>query len=272
MALVSVLWGIALLSIIALSFLSSGTTSYRIAANLTEAAKVDAVAEGAVTRAVLALLDTRPARRWRVDNVAYTLELQGQPVKVSLQDELGRIDLNYADQALLLRLFQSAGGLDIDSATRLVDRILDWRSEGTFRKGPNAGDYDAIGSPSLIRHGAFQSVDELKLIVGVTTNLFRSVEPALTVYSGSQFFDPRVAPREALLALSTMDDAKVDAIILSRHDGDGPVPTTAITLAGHAFTVRIELERSNGALVREAVIRLTDDSRNPYWFLSWKAK
>jgi general secretion pathway protein K len=39
----------------------------------------------------------------------------------------------------------------------------------------------------------------------MTPALFAQVKPALTVYSGRQFIDPQVAPREALLALPGMD-------------------------------------------------------------------
>ena len=53
MALIAVLWGIALLSIIATSFLSSGAMSYRMAHNAIDVAKVDAIGEAMVARAVL---------------------------------------------------------------------------------------------------------------------------------------------------------------------------------------------------------------------------
>jgi general secretion pathway protein K len=42
--------------------------------------------------------------------------------------------------------------------------------------------------------------------------------------------------------------------------------------AGRAFTIRIELERRNGVLMREAVIRLTDNPAQPYWVLGWTTK
>jgi general secretion pathway protein K len=278
MGLIAVLWGIALLSIIATTFLWSGTVSYRIARNSIEIAQVDAVAEAAVARAAISLLASRPDQRWRVDGVPYNFNFGGAIGKISIQDELGRIDLNHADRGLLIGLFQSVG-LNVEAASRLVDKILDWREGGSSRRlnGAKAQDYRAAGSTYLPRNGAFQSVDELKLVMDMTADLFRRVEPAVTVYSGSQFIDPRVAPPEALLALPGMDPSKVASTISARTtDTNAPSASNfsaaSMSLVGRAFAIRTEIEKAHGPIVRGAVIRLTDDPNNPYWVLNWKTK
>jgi general secretion pathway protein K len=279
MALIVVLWGVALLSVIATSFLTSGGTSYRIARQAIDVAQVDAIGEGAVARAVLALADARAEPRWRVDGSTQRIELFGLAIGISIQDELGRIDINHADGALLARVFRAAG-LDEDGSARLTDKILDWRDTNPGRRlnGANAQDYRAAGYSHAPRKGAFQGVDELKLVMGMTPDLYRRVEPALTVYSGSQFFDQRVAPREALLALPGMDAAKVAAMLAARaqENVQGTVQPNvqmpAVSLAGRAFTIRSEIERPTGLQVREAVVRLTDDPARPYWVLNWKAR
>jgi general secretion pathway protein K len=110
--------------------------------------------------------------------------------------------------------------------------------------------------------------------MGMTRDLYRRVEPAITVYSGRQFFDPQFAPREALLALPTMTADAVANIIAARTSqavGAGVIPT-AIPLGGRAFSIRIEIPSSAGVAVHEAVVRLTDDARQPFWVLSWKNK
>src|SRR5882672_10192392 len=217
MALIVVLWGIALLSIIATSFLSSSATSYRIARNAIDVAQTDAIGEAAVSRAVLSLLDVPPDRRWRADGTTQLTEFAGLSIRIAIQDELGRIDINHADGTLLGRVLR-AGGLDEEASAKLTDKILDWRDANPARRlnGANAQDYRAAGSAYVPRKGAFQSVDELKLVMGVAPDLYRRIEPALTVYSGSQFFDQRVAPREALLALPGMDAAKVTTMLAAR--------------------------------------------------------
>ncbi len=179
MSLVSVLWGVALLSIIAAAFLSSGSTSHRIARHSIEVAQVDAIAEAGVTYAALSLLNGRLDRRWRTDGVAQGFEFLGTPVSVSIQDELGRIDVNYADGALLARALQAAG-LEGQAASVLADRILDWRELNPGRRlnGASEQDYRSAGGAYLRRKGPFQSLAELKLVTGMTPDLYRRVEPA----------------------------------------------------------------------------------------------
>jgi general secretion pathway protein K len=72
----------------------------------------------------------------------------------------------------------------------------------------------------------------------MTPELFRRVEPALTVYSGRPFIDPRLAPAEVLLALRSMDAGKVADLIAARTAvalGPGPAsaPETPSPLAGY---------------------------------------
>jgi general secretion pathway protein K len=268
--LVSVIWGVALLSVLAVSFLLTGTTSQRLARNEANSAQIEAVAKAAVARAALGLLDPHPETRWRADGVPYEFGFDGTHIRVQIQDELGRIDLNHADEPVLVSLFQSVG-LDFQSASSLVDKILDWRDASPFKRlnGAKDRDYRAAGYAYRPRNGAFQSLDELKLVMGMTDQLFRRVEPALTIYSGKQFLDPQVAPREALLALPTMDENRVAALIAARA---GQPPFSGLPLPGRAFAVSARIEWGEKATGREAVIRMTDDPAQPFWILSWKAR
>ena len=268
MPLLSVLWGLALLGAIATAFLSAGGTSYRLARNALDAAQVDIAAEAAVSRVVLGLLDPNPQTRWRTDGVPRIIDFEGTHMRVQVQDELGRIDLNNADGTLLIALLQSVG-LAPDAASALVDKILDWRDTGTLKRlnGAKDPEYRAAGLPYRPRNGPFQSVDELKLVMGMTPELFRRVEPALTVYSGRPSIDPRVATPEALRALPTMDAQKVAALIAARA---AQPAVAALSPIGRAFGIRIEVERPAGVQHREAVVRLTDHPQQIFWLLGWK--
>jgi general secretion pathway protein K len=270
MALVSVLWGMTLLAIIAASFLLAGNTSYELARNAVELAQTDALGETAVNRAVLGLLEARPDRRWRTDGIAQSFDFAGAHARISIQDELGRIDINHAEDALLVSLFRSLG-LDEHAAGSLVDKVLDWRDSSPLKRlnGAKAEDYRLAGHDYRPRNGPFQSLDELKLIIGMTPQLFRRVEPAITVYSGHPFIDSNIASREALLALPNMDAGKVASIIAARDQQAAPAAANAI-LIGRAFSIRAEIEMSNHATAHEAVIRLTGAPTQPYLLLNWK--
>jgi general secretion pathway protein K len=268
MPLLSVLWGLALLGAIATAFISAGSTSYRLARNAVEALQVDVAAEAAVNRAVLGLLDPNPQTRWRTDGVPRSIDFEGVRMQIRVQDELGRIDLNNADGSLLIALFQSVG-LDPQVASALVDKILDWRDSGSLKRlnGAKDPEYRAAGLPYRPCNGPFQSVDELKLVMDMTPELFRRVEPALTVYSGRPSIDPQIATPEALRALPTMDAQKVAALVATRTAQPN---ISALPPVGRAFGIRIEVERPTGVQHREAVVRVTDHPQQIFWLLSWK--
>ncbi len=282
MPLAYVIWGIGLLSTIAVSLLWSGSVSSQLVRNVTGAAQLEAIVEATINRSVLGLIDPRYDRRWRVDGVAQEFSFAGAAVRVAIQDELGRIDLNHADAALLTGLFQSAG-LDASAASRLVDKILDWRDPSGLKRlnGAAAEDYREAGYPYRPRNGPFQSVDELKLVMDMTPELFRRVEPALTVYSGHQFIDPQFAPPEALLALPAMNADAATAFV-STQSGQASSSWSAgtragiidpiVPLQGRAFTIRADIDRPAGRLSWEAAVRLTDNPSEPYWLLSWRAR
>ena len=270
MAIVTVIWGVALLSTIAVSFLWTATGSHRLVRNSLDLTRMEALSEAAVHRAALGLLESRPAARWRRDGVPYEFSFDGIPITVRVQDELGRIDVNRADGSLLIRLFESAG-LDAQSASVLVDRILDWRDTGPLKRlnGAKEREYRDAGYAYRPRSGAFQSLDELKLVLGMTPDLFRRVERALTIYSGRQFIDAAVAPREVLLALPNADGSSVDGQIASRT---AETVASALPLPGRAFTVATRFHQSDRTVGHDAVIRMTDDPVKPFWILSWKVR
>jgi general secretion pathway protein K len=275
MAILYVLWGLGLLAMIAVSFLGTGNVSYALSHTSLDAAQHQAAIEAGVARGVLALLDPRPERRWRVDGSPQEFTWGGLPMRVSIQDELGRIDLNQADQGLLTGLFRSAG-LTAAEAASLTDKVLDWRDPNPVRRlnGAKEREYQAAGYPYGPRNGPFQSVDELQAVMGMSKELYTRIEPAVTVYSGRPFIDPKFAPRQALLALPAMNADAAAAALAARNSGGARagILDPGIPLGGRAFTVRIELSGSNDVYVHEAVVRLTDRPEQPFWVLSWKSR
>jgi general secretion pathway protein K len=271
MPVISVLWGLGLLAAISLSLLWNGTMSVSLVHNSAEVASIRATAEAAVNRAVVALFDPRPERRWRTDGTAVGFDFEGTAMTVSIQDELGRIDLNQAEEPVLIALLQSAG-LDFAAASSLADKIVDWRTATSLKhlNGAKDQDYSAAGSAYRPRNGPFQSVDELLLVMDMTPSLFQRIEPALTVYSGHQLVDPQFAPREVLLALPTMTPDAVEAALAARSGP--PLVIDPTSLRGRAFTIRTEFQRAHRVIRIEAAVRLTDNPAQPYWLLSWRAK
>ncbi len=141
--------------------------------------------------------DTRMNKRWRVDGTPQSYPFGGYAISVRVQDERGRYDLNVVDDATLRELVHEAG-VEEPTVEALTDRILDWRtkSDGSLSRlhGATDADYATAGVPWRPRHGPFQSVDELQLVLGLTPAIFARIRPALTVYTDAPQIDPQIAP------------------------------------------------------------------------------
>ena len=236
--------------------------------------------DAAVVRAVLGISDLRPQSRWRVDGAHRAMIYRGIAIDVSAQDEIGRIDLNSASGSLIRQLLTS-NGVDGDAAGALKERILSWRSATGLQmlSGGSNSDYRAAGLPYGPRHGPFQTVEELKLVLGMTPRLFARIRPALTVYSKRASFNSSVAPREALMAIYPNDPARIDQILQAREGapgavvGTGSVPgqaNSAPSAAGHAFSIVASTTNGNRTFTRMAVVQLTGDDKRPYFVLAWQ--
>ncbi|HUD52836.1 MAG TPA: type II secretion system protein GspK, partial [Parvibaculum sp.] len=144
--MVSVLWGLSILSLIAAAILAASVLSSHLERNEWDAASRRMTEDAALNRAVLGLLDPRPEKRWRVDGASQIFEFQGTKIRISIEDELGKIDLNTAGDDLIRRLFHSVG-LPPDEGDALTDRVLDWRAPGVGKRlnGADERDYRGAG-------------------------------------------------------------------------------------------------------------------------------
>lgn len=279
-ALISVLWTVTALALMAAAAQELTVTSYRSERHAMVDARASADLDAAVARAVLGISDRRPERRWRVDGATTTFLHDGLAIAVTVQDETGRIDLNTSSGAIIRQLLMSKG-LAPDDAGKLADSIIAWRSAAGLdtARGATDADYGAAHLSYLPRHGPFETVAELKLVLGMTESLYARLAPALTVYSKRPNFDASVAPREVLAVLYPNDPQKIDAILRAR-DGDpaaalrfGFSPGAAATLiapSGRAFQIVARLAIGRRSFRRDAVVALTGDDKRPFFALAWR--
>jgi general secretion pathway protein K len=273
MPIVATLWSLTLLGAISISLAFTGNIAYRLAQNSFHVAYDDALADAAVNRAVLALLDPRTDSRRLMNAVDQKFDLGGASIHIRIQDELGKIDLDQTDGSTLVKLFQSVG-VDPMMAEALVDKVLDWRDDSPFKRvdGAKADEYRAAGYDYLPRNGPFQSVDELTLVMGMTRDLYLRVEPALTVYSGRQFVEPQFATPEVLAALPSLADAHAAAASQSGASATaaampGIADNLISVLIGRAFTIDTEISRSTDVARHHIAVRLTGNPAEPFWIL-----
>ncbi|HEX4303124.1 MAG TPA: type II secretion system protein GspK [Rhizomicrobium sp.] len=258
LALVSVLWGVAILSLIAAAMLSSSVTTAQLGHNAWNGARASAIADEAVNRAVLSLLDDRLAHQPRVDGVPATYMRDGASVRLWIQDESGKVNVNFASAELLQGLFVSAG-LARDDAGRLADTIVARRPAAGFTGGSVA----------------FHSLDELLALSGMSRALLARIEPVTTVYGRSTALNQQVASRQALRAIPGMDEDAI-TLLLKTRDANRPAPSgddstgASLGIADSAFAITVEVRLANARLVRSAVVQFTGDETKPYLVMAWR--
>jgi general secretion pathway protein K len=273
-ALVTVLWTVMIVGLIAAAVMATTRSDATQARTRRRAAELRAVADAGIEIAILRLLDAGGTLRPPLDGTPFAVTFDGLAMEARVQDEGGKIDLNAAPAPLLRKLLQSAG-LDEDAADAETDRILDWREPGDARhpNGAGRGDYEAAGLPYAPRRRALPTVAELKLVMGITPELFAALQPAATVVSQQPGVDAAVAPRAALLALPDIDGESADDILRARHaSGQGeaePAAAAVRDLSGHAFTISTAVVQGRFSVRRVAVIRLSGDMQSPIWVYSW---
>jgi general secretion pathway protein K len=306
LALVSVLWVLTMLALIAASFTRTTHSEINLARNAAENARAEALADAGVSQAVLGLLDTDPARSWRVDGTVYAWRYGGAEIRAAAQDEGGKIDLNTATDELLRNLFlaialegdgidspeDEALRLEPEAADALVDAIGDFRDTDDLRRlnGAEDEDYAAEGLPYGAKDGPFDAVEELMQVFGMTAPVFEAVAPALTVYSRKR------RPREATaspLVRAALSGTVPGALTAGTEGGDaegeaGEVePELSETpqvlegaLAGtgrparsrtRVYAVHVEARLDSGAVfVRDAVVQVTNNPELPFEFRGWR--
>lgn len=284
-ALVTVAGVLLIIAVIAAGLVSLSLASRRISHAERLRFEAAAIAEAAISRAIAGLLDPRVEHRWRVDDVPQAFEFEGTKISVRIQDELGRIDLNATDGDTLARLLSLTGGLAPDDAAALADKIMDWREADDLRRlnGATKTDYVIAGRNYVPRQGPFQSVDEVKLVLGMDEALFEKIAPALTVYSLRTGVDPQVAPRAVLLALPGQDETRADETLRARAAGIKPavgpsvyarpgVIDPSIDLGGRSFTIAVAFDYKGVKRTGSATVMLTGDPRRPFLARAWQVQ
>lgn len=218
-ALVLVLWVALLMSVIAGGFALSARTESVQSRILFNQVQAEFLAEAGLNRAVFELRNPDPETRWIADGRSYEFTLDEAKINVQITDESGKIDLNLANEELLVGLFASVG-VEFDEALALSDKIQDWRDpdEETRLAGAEDADYFSAGYTHGAKDAPFDTVPEILQVMGMSYELYRRIEPAITVYSGRGNLNLAFAPKEALMALGGINAQVAEDYINQRHE------------------------------------------------------
>lgn len=265
-ALVIVIWTMALLALLSIAFLGNVRTQLSVARNDYEQAQARALAEAGISLAILGALEPSPDGRWRPDGEVQTLSFAGGIVRASIQDEAGKIDLNRAPAPLLAGLFRTAG-VGEEQSRALIRSVDRWKA------GRVAKWAAAEGATSV---GPFLAVEELRSVPGMIRETFNAVAPFVTVHSRQPTIDPLSAPVEVLRSLPGVKPREVEALLASRGTPEEPPTLTGVapfigSSYRQAVTVRSEGRTAAGTTAtREAVVEIGGPPGQPFSVLAWR--
>jgi general secretion pathway protein K len=261
-AIVAALWAAAIMAVIVLSVLQIVRADARVGRGREDVAQLNGIADAAVNISILSLLGPQ-ATQPPVNSVPFNVPFAGYTARVTVQDEAGKIDLNMANDIVLRQLLIDAG-LDTGAANDVASNIIAWR--GT----PADGQASSEGTTS--HKSRLQSVEELQLVPGVTPELYRRIEPLVTVYSQTPWIDPAFSGLPVLNVFRSID-SNAEAVWRRREEQrlgvrlPDPVPGVAL---GHAFTITAEVNGPASArVIRTAVVRLTGQAQVPLLIYRW---
>src|SRR5262249_53884817 len=127
-ALLLAVWVLALLAVLATAVTRDARSSLSLARNRVEVAQVRSLADAGAWEAVAALLDAERSKALFLDGRPQTLPLTGEGVRIAIQDESGKIDLNLAGEDRLKALFLVAG-IPGDIAPSLAHTLVLYRAQ-----------------------------------------------------------------------------------------------------------------------------------------------
>jgi general secretion pathway protein K len=282
-ALVLVLWVLTLLGIIATSFSKSMRTETELARQLTLSAQARALAEAGIYRGILDLLRFRrdPQAKWQANGTVYKVMKLGRgEIRIAIQDEAGRVDLNTAQKPVIEGLLRGVG-VDDQARAAIPDAIIDWRDPDNLRQlqGAEDEDYQAAGRSYGAKDGLFNCVEELQQVLGMTPALYRKLAPLLTVHSHRPNVDINLAPPALVQVLEASEAAQagVEPTNLgapasnrdpSRSDFSPPRGGLRSS-GGSTFTLRAYAKVYDTLAEIAATIKLGGDRDQPYSVIAW---
>lgn len=201
-ALVTVIWGVGLISLLITSFMTTGRLRLQAAHNIAGSTRATLLAEGGINVAILALFEER-MRSGRGEAIVhdgrpYFCRLPGAILGIGIEDEGGKVDLNGASLELLTAMLIGFGA-DQRKAGGLAKAIVDYRS--TSMMPDSADNKPSPTRPFGPKHALFDTVFEIDQVDGFDSALARALLPFVTVHSRRGGVDPRAAPPALFAAL-----------------------------------------------------------------------
>ena len=281
LALVIVIWILTLMTLMAGSFAMSMRRESSISYALIASAKALALAERSVILAEFNLSQNDLELRWRADGTIYEIIGPESRTRIRIFAESGKVDLNTSNEQQLAAVLSAAVDSDWQQQ-ELLNAILDWRDadDDTRTQGAEKRQYRLAGLAYGPSNAAFQSIEELQLVLGMNNAIFEFLQPFVTVYSGEAVVDQRYASPELLGILASdlkqknIHDEALEKRSQNNTDENADLGDTeqAFTSEGQTYTIIVEAMVQNEASAGvEVVARYQSDEYGlPLQTLDWK--
>lgn len=236
-ALMMVIWVLAILMVIVFSFSFMARTETLSTLSFKNSVEKKFLAEAGIERAIMEIyyrslykdqtIILEGAEVWKTDGTPYKNQLGEGYYTVSIVNESGKIDINKASD-LLLRNFFVNYGLTAEQADSIVDCIMDWKDRDDLYRlnGAESDYYMSLPKPYRAKDAPFETLEELILVKGMTYDILygnqekKGIIDFLTVNSKTNRININAAPFEVLMAIPGMTPEIADMIIEYRKGNE----------------------------------------------------
>lgn len=180
---------------------------------------------GSSTSGTSATRQTKPRgafsalRRIGLPAEAILTEINNAQYRVTLQDARGGVDINRSDEQHLIDYFELVG-ITKSRAVAIAHQIVDWRDGDDFSRPQGAEREDYRRRNITIGNAKFESIDQLRFLPAMTSEIFDLVHDDLCVGSDGRTYIG--ASHQALSAVPGITGSAVRAIESRRASG-GPI-------------------------------------------------
>lgn len=251
-ALISVLWVLLLLSGLAGAAAFMARTEAILTHKLGEFAQAESTTDAAVVNAIAMLSNEKTSRHPSINGQAQTWDFQGIPVVLAISNEAGRIDINTAEDDLILG-FLNSQGITEDRATTMLSVLRKFQG---VANGP---------APA----GTLRTVEELKKIPSWPAPEIDCWKESLTVYSGLPSVNVTAMTEQVDAALKWAKDHHVGN---KDWSSTGTTPATSLdqSLLGDVIRIVASTSPNPGITAStEWIGRLTGDAHKPTLTMRW---
>lgn len=280
LALVIVLWVSVILAIIAANVTRVSRGNLALVRNHLERARAEQLADTGLWTAVLALSSNGEEEAWLVDGTVYAWRTDAGELRVEVTDESGKVNINSAKENFLTD-FYAAAGLEHQAARELAAATADFRDGDSEPREGGAENpaYADAGKLFGAKNAPFQLKDELQHVMGFTRDLYRRLEPSVTLHSRNAVPDEEAATELVRAALNSQRLDLADGAMVPPADEASLSATPTIFLEGRSgrragkgvYQLHAEaFTKGGGYFAREAVARFSGRTRAPYTMLSWR--